>query len=1066
MYKSSFRPILIFILLIVRHASCFAMYVPTKTTFLHVVEDGHLIFSPNGEYVVSLSKLENLDHYYYSPSKKVTIFSVHSGEMLATINEEFNREYIKAVTFSQDSKLLALLDIKGVVTLWDWRKSNQITMFTAEKKISSMLFHYQDRCLILGLEDGTLVVWNIMTNEKKLYKYAHGEAPILFLSSGEAKSIVSSDGHNVKIWLVFQDGELLPVTVCDLEERITTLSCCPDRSNNNRKIIIVGCENGEVNSFIWDKVEFCLVKDSVRRCYADHAIAQLIFPQNVQYCLIRDGAGFVMRWDYPYYPDWTSKVYVYGRSEDGYVYGPEHFYRGNGSGACWYKSASRLIALHDCGDSQFILGYNDGALIRFKKQENTSVDLAYLKNDIRQLSIQEQPSFKDFSLSETSVANSSDVQQKKTLFIPHVLSAGHSNAIASVAYSDDGQFLVSGSADKTVKVWDTKTGKCIRTLVGHKGKIISVDFSSDRHHVISGAEDGCVKLWNVVKGSCVETFMYFSNNPIVAVQFSPDGKHFFVAERSGNLSVWSCKTKQQVWRVLAHEGGAFTARYSPNGEMIVSSGHDDKLKVWNPQTGESIKVLESSKMPSSLRFSFDSKCLLADVSGFSAETSLWDIEKGERHKTFHYGGGSWKISSFYKDDYNEIVYSSGRKLYVVEGEKPYLVGQHAKAILNLAVHDWHVATCGEDACIKIWDTLSSGNNLVHELPGSFWWVDVFAAYKDLFATIGRESNIKLWNSKTMDCIKTFCCQEIGSFDHIYNIAFSFDGKHLFVGCSRGRVYVLDIKSGVCVQRINLDRDGYRYNAVCSIASFEEYVAVGYSSGETAVWDFSTGQLRYIIPPILTECPLDCKNVRVTTFSSDGSCIIRLTREVIEIYDAITGKKRRRFFGRLMCSLGPDCIAIADDYTINIHNYHTGEVIKRIKIDDKTFSLSALTCSSDGRYLVSGDNNGSIAIWDTATGLLQTSIPGQGVPVCSLAMVNEKTIVAVMQNGEVRAWQSLDCFLSRNNTYSSKQEKALIKKIVDHPGLSYKGLSKPERELYRRMPCIHELITTFKLMHSE
>lgn len=77
---------------------------------------------------------------------------------------------------------------------------------------------------------------------------------------------------------------------------------------------------------------------------------------------------------------------------------------------------------------------------------------------------------------------------------------GHTGPIHSVAYSPDGQRIISGSADMTIKVWDAQTGQETITLKGHTRGVSSVAFSPDAKRIVSGSHDGTVRLWDAQSG--------------------------------------------------------------------------------------------------------------------------------------------------------------------------------------------------------------------------------------------------------------------------------------------------------------------------------------------------------------------------------------------------------------------------------------------------------------------------------------------------------------------------------------------------------------------------------------
>ena len=74
--------------------------------------------------------------------------------------------------------------------------------------------------------------------------------------------------------------------------------------------------------------------------------------------------------------------------------------------------------------------------------------------------------------------------------------AGHTDFVLSVAFSPDGQHIVSGSYDKLVKVWSVSARKEVASLAGHAGTVWSVAFSPDGQHIVSGSRDKLVKVWS------------------------------------------------------------------------------------------------------------------------------------------------------------------------------------------------------------------------------------------------------------------------------------------------------------------------------------------------------------------------------------------------------------------------------------------------------------------------------------------------------------------------------------------------------------------------------------------
>jgi hypothetical protein len=156
-----------------------------------------------------------------------------------------------------------------------------------------------------------------------------------------------------------------------------------------------------------------------------------------------------------------------------------------------------------------------------------------------------------------------------------------------VAFSPDGARLLSGSWDKTLKLWDAATGRLVRTLAGHSDWVLSVAFSPDGARLLSGSRDNTLKLWDAATGQLVRTFAGHSES-VFGVAFSPDGARLLSGSRDTTVRIWNVGTGQLLASLLAAPNGEWLA-ITPAGFFDASDGGLDMLSVVRGLTAYSVE---------------------------------------------------------------------------------------------------------------------------------------------------------------------------------------------------------------------------------------------------------------------------------------------------------------------------------------------------------------------------------------------------------------------------------------------------------------------------------------------
>jgi guanine nucleotide-binding protein subunit beta-2-like 1 protein len=210
---------------------------------------------------------------------------------------------------------------------------------------------------------------------------------------------------------------------------------------------------------------------------------------------------------------------------------------------------------------------------------------------------------------------------------------GHSHFVADVAISNDGSYVLSGSWDGTMRLWDIKTGECARSFIGHEKDVLSVAFSGGNRRIVSGSRDKTIKLWNTL-GECKVT-VGGEKNPhahtdwVSCVRFSPaagDDAPFVSCGWDKLVKVWNADCDLQS-ELVGHTGYLNSVTVSPDGSLCASGGKDGLAMLWDLKEGKTLYKLNANACITSLVFS---PCRYWLCAGTDKGVKIWDLESKEK----------------------------------------------------------------------------------------------------------------------------------------------------------------------------------------------------------------------------------------------------------------------------------------------------------------------------------------------------------------------------------------------------------------------------------------------------
>jgi len=202
---------------------------------------------------------------------------------------------------------------------------------------------------------------------------------------------------------------------------------------------------------------------------------------------------------------------------------------------------------------------------------------------------------------------------------------GHGHFVSDVVMSSDGQYALSGSWDKTLRLWDLNTGATTRQFVSHTQDVLSVAFSADNRQIVSGSRDKHIKLWNTL-AQCKHTIVDECHNDWVSnVRFSPSNANPVIVSAGWDkiVKVWNLASCRLKTNHIGHNGYINAVTVSPDGSLCASGGKDGLAMLWDLNDGKHLYTLAGNDIINALAFSPNRYWLCAAIGPL---IKIWDLE--------------------------------------------------------------------------------------------------------------------------------------------------------------------------------------------------------------------------------------------------------------------------------------------------------------------------------------------------------------------------------------------------------------------------------------------------------
>ncbi|MCI0744603.1 MAG: protein kinase [Verrucomicrobia subdivision 3 bacterium] len=362
--------------------------------------------------------------------------------------------------------------------------------------------------------------------------------------------------------------------------------------------------------------------------------------------------------------------------------------------------------------------------------------------------------------------------------------------VQSVAFSTDGQWLVTGGDDGTARIWDSATGRELFTFRGHGLPITSVAVFPNRQWIVTGSRDKTAKIWETASGEHLRT-LSGHEEAVSSVALSPDFRRVVSGSFDETARVWDSSSGEHLLRLQNRSSWIRSVAFSPDGRRIVTAGDDHTAKLWEATSGRELLALSANGAIWSVAFSPDGRRVIGGTDDRTA--TIWDADTGRKLLTLkgHLGGirsvafspdgrrivtGSWDQTARVWDA------ASGRELCTLKGHKRGIWA----AVFSPSGEA--IVTGSYDYTAKVWEA-ASGRELL-TLRGHTSGVRAVACSPNgqRIVTGSDDQSVKVWEAASGRELLTLKEHTGG----VRSVGFSFDGQRLVTGSADKTVKIREI----------------------------------------------------------------------------------------------------------------------------------------------------------------------------------------------------------------------------------------------------------------------------------